>query len=58
MGFEALIRLKDHPISPAEFIEVAEEKGLIIDENIHCVIASGHYLDIIDFRLPQHIALS
>lgn len=31
MGFEALIRLKDHPISPAEFIEVAEEKGLIID---------------------------
>lgn len=31
MGFEALIRLKDHPISPAEFIQVAEEKGLISD---------------------------
>lgn len=31
MGFEALIRLKDHPISPAEFIQVAEEKGMISD---------------------------
>ncbi|MCT8140531.1 EAL domain-containing protein [Anaerobacillus sp. CMMVII] len=29
VGFEALIRLKDHQISPAEFISIAEEKGLI-----------------------------
>uniref|UniRef100_A0A1S2MDI4 GGDEF-domain containing protein n=1 Tax=Anaerobacillus isosaccharinicus TaxID=1532552 RepID=A0A1S2MDI4_9BACI len=29
VGFEALIRLKDHQISPAEFIAVAEEHGLI-----------------------------
>lgn len=30
-SFEALIRLRDHNISPYEFIRVAEEKGLIID---------------------------
>ena len=29
VGFEALVRLKDHQISPDEFIPVAEEKGLI-----------------------------
>ncbi|OIJ14342.1 hypothetical protein BKP37_08320 [Anaerobacillus alkalilacustris] len=29
IGFEALIRLKDHSISPNEFITIAEEKGLI-----------------------------
>jgi len=28
-SFEALLRLKDHDISPAKFIPVAEEKGLI-----------------------------
>lgn len=30
IGFEALLRLKNHPISPAEFIPVAEQTGLII----------------------------
>lgn len=30
-GFEALIRLKKHNISPGQFIPVAEEKGHIID---------------------------
>ena len=29
-GFEALLRLKDHNLSPAEFIAIAEENGLII----------------------------
>ncbi len=29
-GYEALLRLKDHNISPAKFIKVAEETGLII----------------------------
>ncbi len=29
-GFEALVRLKHHKISPAEFIRIAEENGLII----------------------------
>jgi diguanylate cyclase (GGDEF)-like protein len=29
-GYEALLRLKDHNLSPAEFIEVAENNGLII----------------------------
>ncbi|AOY76591.1 EAL domain-containing protein [Clostridium formicaceticum] len=31
VGFEALLRLKFHPISPAIFIPVAEEAGIIID---------------------------
>lgn len=31
VGFEALIRLKDYAISPAEFILVAEEKSLITE---------------------------
>ncbi|MCB2289372.1 EAL domain-containing protein [Clostridium sp. CS001] len=31
VGFEALLRLKDHHISPAEFIPVAEETGIIIE---------------------------
>ncbi len=30
-GFEALLRLKDHNISPAYFIEIAEESDLILD---------------------------
>lgn len=30
-GYEALLRLKHHKISPAVFIKVAEETGLIID---------------------------
>jgi diguanylate cyclase (GGDEF)-like protein len=29
-GFEALLRLKNHEISPAEFIPIAEENGMII----------------------------
>jgi len=29
-GFEALVRLKDHAISPADFIRIAEDNGLII----------------------------
>ena len=29
VGFEALIRLKNHSISPADFIDVAEEQGCI-----------------------------
>lgn len=29
-AYEALLRLKDHPISPAEFIPIAEETGAII----------------------------
>ena len=31
VGFEALLRLKNHPISPAQFIPVAEETGIIIE---------------------------
>lgn len=31
VGFEALLRLKDRHISPAQFIPVAEETGLIIE---------------------------
>lgn len=31
IGFEALIRLKDHQRSPAQFIPIAEENGHIID---------------------------
>lgn len=30
IAYEALLRLKDHPISPVEFINVAEKNGLII----------------------------
>lgn len=30
-GFEALIRLKEHKISPGQFIPIAEEAGLIIE---------------------------
>ena len=30
-GFEALLRLKNHPISPAKFIPLAEETGIIIE---------------------------
>ena len=30
MGFEALVRLKYHTLSPGEFIRIAEENGLII----------------------------
>lgn len=30
-GFEALLRLRNHPISPALFISVAEETGMIIE---------------------------
>lgn len=31
VGFEALLRIKDHNISPAKFIPIAEETGLIVD---------------------------
>ncbi|PKM51450.1 MAG: diguanylate cyclase [Firmicutes bacterium HGW-Firmicutes-7] len=31
IGFEALLRLKDHQISPGEFIPIAEETGLIVE---------------------------
>lgn len=31
VGFEALLRLKNHSISPAQFIPVAEETGIIIE---------------------------
>lgn len=31
IGFEALLRLKDHKISPGEFIPIAEETGLIVE---------------------------
>ncbi|MBV7275096.1 EAL domain-containing protein [Clostridium sp. PL3] len=31
VGFEALLRLKNTPISPAQFIPVAEETGLIVE---------------------------
>lgn len=31
VGFEALLRLKNHAISPVQFIPVAEETGLIIE---------------------------
>lgn len=31
VGFEALLRLKEENISPAEFIPIAEETGMIID---------------------------
>lgn len=31
VGFEALLRLKNHTISPAQFIPVAEETGVIIE---------------------------
>lgn len=31
IGFEALLRLKNHMISPAQFIPVAEETGIIIE---------------------------
>ena len=31
IGFEALIRLKEHKISPSIFITIAEENGLILD---------------------------
>lgn len=31
IGFEALLRLKNHSISPAQFIPVAEETGIIIE---------------------------
>jgi diguanylate cyclase (GGDEF)-like protein/PAS domain S-box-containing protein len=31
VGFEALLRLKNHYISPAQFIPVAEETGMIIE---------------------------
>jgi EAL domain-containing protein (putative c-di-GMP-specific phosphodiesterase class I) len=30
IGYEALVRLKNHPISPGEFIPVAEDNGMII----------------------------
>ncbi|MBU3113994.1 EAL domain-containing protein [Clostridium lacusfryxellense] len=30
-GFEALLRLKEHRISPGKFIPIAEEAGLIVD---------------------------
>lgn len=30
MSYEALLRLKDHMVSPADFIEVAEKNGLIL----------------------------
>lgn len=30
VGYEALLRIKNHTISPAEFIPIAEENGLII----------------------------
>jgi len=31
VGFEALLRLKEHTISPSSFIAIAEENGLILD---------------------------
>lgn len=31
VGFEALLRLKNHPISPVKFIPLAEETGIIIE---------------------------